>query len=483
MMNRWITIISFLMLILSGCVSLDNIAEDKEFDGGVYYTYGNGNVTFSVDNTLMEAEVDSLLSLHDLSLAESDSLLRYSENKVARSGWTLTAFDELLISYAIPLAEFNINGDISGSQIILGERIDMIDRNSLDVPFGINSGFKGVDPGPTRKTKFVFSGASSNQQVYLSGTFNNWSTLSHAMKFTGDSWELELDLEPGKYLYRYVVDGKWTLDPINSSTEVDARGMKNSVLFVYNHVFTLDGFLDAEEVYLQGSFNNWQEDELRMERNGNSWILPMYLRIGTHAYKYRVDGEWELDPSNPITRPDDAGFENSFMSIGDTIYFNLDRHLEAEEVFLSGDFNAWQRRELSMSETLEGWTLPYVLGPGNYEYKFIVDEEWILDSNNPYTRGTGDYKNSIRVINANQEFRLKGFSDADEVSITGSFLNWSEDGYRMQRDGEDWVINLYLPQGKTAYKFLVNGEWFKDPDNSLWEKNEYGTYNSIIWKD
>ena len=191
MMNRWISIISLLVLILSGCVSLDNIAEEKEFDGGIYYTYGNGDVTFSVDNQLTESEVDSLLSNHDLSLAESDSLLRDPDSRVSRSGWTLTAFDNLLISYSIPLAEFTISGDGSGSQIIIGERIDMIDRKSLDVPLGINRGFKGADPGQSEKTKFVFSGNSSEERVYLSGTFNNWSTLSHPMELRGDSWELD----------------------------------------------------------------------------------------------------------------------------------------------------------------------------------------------------------------------------------------------------------------------------------------------------
>jgi hypothetical protein len=482
-MNRWTSIISLLVLILSGCVSLDNIAEEKEFNGGIYYTYGNGNVTFSVDHQLTDMEVDSLLSIHELSLAESDSLLRYSDEKISRSGWTLTAFDDLLISYTIPLAEFSISGEGAGSQIIIGERIDLIDRKSLDVPYGINTGFKGQDPGRTEKTRFIYSGDSNEGQVYLSGTFNNWSTLSQPMEFRGNSWVLELDLEPGKHHYRFVVDGKWTLDPMNSSTEIDSRGMKNNVLYVYNHVFKLDGFLNADEVYLQGSFNDWQENSLRMEQQGSTWELPMYLRIGTHAYKFKVDGEWELDPNNPVTRPDDTGYENSFMSVGDSLYFELSGHLDAKEVFLSGEFNAWQHKELSMYRTQNGWTMPYVLRPGNYEYKYIVDGNWMSDRSNPHSRGTGDFLNSIRSIDANQELRLKGFADADEVSVTGNFLDWSEEGYRMRKDGDDWVIELHLPKGKTAYKFLVDGEWEKDPNNSLWEKNEYGTYNSIIWKD
>ncbi|NNK80131.1 MAG: hypothetical protein HKO93_01425, partial [Flavobacteriales bacterium] len=307
--------------------------------------------------------------------------------------------------------------------------------------------------------------------------------LSHPMEFRGDSWVLDLELEPGKHLYRFVVDGKWALDPRNKSIEGDSRGYDNNIIFVYNHIFKLKDFLNAKEVYLQGSFNNWEEDQLKMIQNGSTWELPMYLRIGTHAYKFKVDGEWELDPNNPVARPDDAGFENSFMSIGDTIYFDLNGFKDAEEVYLSGDFNAWQQRELPMSKVGDGWTIPYVLRPGNYQYKFIVDGDWQYDESNPHSSGTGEFINSLRVIEPNHEFRLRGHSEAQEVRITGNFAAWSEDGYRMKREGLDWVIELYLPPGKTSYKFLIDDEWKKDPENSLWEKNEYGTYNSIIWKD
>lgn len=53
--------------------------------------------------------------------------------------------------------------------------------------------------------------APDAKKVCVAGTFNNWSTISHPMKrTTGDGhWVLSLDLPPGRYEYKFVVDGQW----------------------------------------------------------------------------------------------------------------------------------------------------------------------------------------------------------------------------------------------------------------------------------
>jgi hypothetical protein len=37
-----------------------------------------------------------------------------------------------------------------------------------------------------------------------------------------------------------------------------------------------------------------------------------------------------------------------------------------------------------------------------------------------------------------------------------------------------------LKPGKYEYKYVVDGQWQKDPFNNLFTKNTYGTENSII---
>jgi hypothetical protein len=45
-------------------------------------------------------------------------------------------------------------------------------------------------------------------------------------------WTKVMDLAPGTYQYRYVVDGDWRADPDNPSAVEGPGGARNSVLVV-----------------------------------------------------------------------------------------------------------------------------------------------------------------------------------------------------------------------------------------------------------
>jgi len=335
---------------------------------------------------------------------------------------------------------------------------------------------------PVGKTKFILPGHKKAENVYISGSFNNWSTSDLKMKKTSSGWEIELKLLPGKYLYKFIVDGNWMKAPGNKQTEDDGWGNKNSVFFRYNYTFEYrDINQDASKVYMAGSFNDWREKELRMAKSGDVWKLPLYLKEGTHAYKYIVDNEWINDPSNPVVRPDGAGNFNSFIGIGEPTMFRLEGYTDANEVRLVGNFNAWNPAELVMTKTKSGWELPYVLSNGNYEYKVIVDGEWIVDPANPYRVGKGDFQNSFISIGANHTFTLKAEPDDGEVLVSGSFNGWSKDDYKMIREGDYWVFELYLKPGKHLYKFVTDGKWIIDPVNPAYEENEFDSGNSVLW--
>jgi 1,4-alpha-glucan branching enzyme len=85
------------------------------------------------------------------------------------------------------------------------------------------------------------------------------------------------------------------------------------------------------------------------------------------------------------------------------------------------------------------------------------------------------------VLNANHNFRLKGFSQASNVLISGDFNLWSPNSFPMKKDGDVWILPVHLSLGKHLYKFVVDGKWIIDPDNPLWEQNEFNTGNSVIW--
>lgn len=372
-----------------------------------------------------------------------------------------------------------------------GERIFLVDdqmvklNSAVDresVPFGVNRLTRNtIVQLSDNRTRFFLPGQKNAKTVFLSGSFNGWSTLQTPLQACDSGWTVTLKLQPGKYSYKFIIDGRWTGDPYNKLRENDTYHGFNNIFYCYNYKFVLKGYPDAHRVQVAGSFNQWNPKELNLIRFRGNWVIPMFLREGTHAYKFIVDGEWITDPANKVTRPDGRGNLNSFLGLGDTLFFTLSGYPGAKKVMVCGDFNAWNQEELAMDKIRGGWQLPYVLAPGNYQYKFLVDGEWITDPGSQYRTGTGETVNSFMAVKPNYTFRLEQHSDAKKVVLSGSFNGWNKEDYRMiEREGT-WLFPMYLKPGKYTYKFVVDQKWIIDPANELWEENEYGTGNSVLW--
>jgi 1,4-alpha-glucan branching enzyme len=118
------------------------------------------------------------------------------------------------------------------------------------------------------------------------------------------------------------------------------------------------------------------------------------------------------------------------------------------------------------------------LGHGNYEFTYEVDGQEITDATTKKKRA-----NETLVIAPNTTFRLKGYANAKTVVLAGDFNNWSPNGFAMQKQGNEWIIEQHLLPGKHQYKFVVDGKWIVDPANELREPNEFGEENSVLWKN
>lgn len=93
---------------------------------------------------------------------------------------------------------------------------------------------KLVLPQPSLKGNTVFrlKGHADARVVAVAGSFNEWNQSQRLCGKEGDEWVCRIDLEPGKYTYKFIIDGDWILDPDNPTTEDDERGITNSVLVV-----------------------------------------------------------------------------------------------------------------------------------------------------------------------------------------------------------------------------------------------------------
>jgi hypothetical protein len=70
--------------------------------------------------------------------------------------------------------------------------------------------------------------------VALAGDFNGWDPIRTPLEQTSSgAWTVTIPLEPGRYEYMFVVDGKeWIADPFAVEQSDDGFGSRNAVLDV-----------------------------------------------------------------------------------------------------------------------------------------------------------------------------------------------------------------------------------------------------------
>ena len=177
-----------------------------------------------------------------------------------------------------------------------------------------------------------------------------------ALKDYAGRYELEVGLIPVSTLDVTLSGGELWLKPSNVKRRRLARGRRDSftdevagtpvrfgrddegrvatLTFVYegepytarrvelpppsvkgNATFRLKGYPDASLVVLTGTFNNWSQSQLLFAREGDEWVCRVDLDPGVYQYKFIVDGDWLLDPSNPDTAEDEAGNVNNVLEV------------------------------------------------------------------------------------------------------------------------------------------------------------------------
>jgi 1,4-alpha-glucan branching enzyme len=193
---------------------------------------------------------------------------------------------------------------------------------------------------------FVWSGGGN--EVFVAGEFNQWNPTAEKMTKDGGKWKLTKALPPGRYAYKFVVDGTWKEDPNAKESTDDGMGGKNSVVVVTGSAsattaepgtaatapgsaatgaakppqvtaegvrFTFAGA--AQSVALAGDFNQWAINADPMVRQADgTWTIVKSLPPGRYAYKFVVNGTvWKHDDANPESADDGLGGKNSIVEV------------------------------------------------------------------------------------------------------------------------------------------------------------------------
>ena len=257
--------------------------------------------------------------------------------------------------------------------------------------------------------------------------------------------------------------------------------------------------LNIKEVIVSGQFNNWTRDKWKMKKIGiNTFELRKKISDFTNEFswefKFLINGKYWAEPNDnianiaPAKTPSGSPlnvynlkFYTAYQNEDGNACFKLYGHKNAKKVILAGSFNKWDENLFAMNKVENGWEITLEIKPGSYQYRFIVDGNWIEDPYNP-DKVENEYGEYNSVINITKEvtFELRNFLDAEEVILSGSFNNWSEDAPKMKKTDFGWTLNLTLTGGKHHYKFIVDNEWMLDPDNPVKEYDGKGNINSVF---
>lgn len=77
---------------------------------------------------------------------------------------------------------------------------------------------------------FVWRHSGEAKKVFLVGGFNDWTP--EPMPLMNDEFRLSLHLAPGRYEYKFLVDGEWCNDSAAAESAPNKFGTTNSVVHV-----------------------------------------------------------------------------------------------------------------------------------------------------------------------------------------------------------------------------------------------------------
>jgi len=113
----------------------------------------------------------------------------------------------------------------------MSKRIKQI-MASVDAKLGVPQAKKAKESKKVAETEFKLS-APQARIVFIAGDFNQWNPSSHSLKADANgTWRISFGLNPGRYEYRFIVDGEWQNDSGCSSFVENPFGTSNSLKIV-----------------------------------------------------------------------------------------------------------------------------------------------------------------------------------------------------------------------------------------------------------
>jgi 1,4-alpha-glucan branching enzyme len=113
------------------------------------------------------------------------------------------------------------------------EEVSTMAKLTSTSPRSIPTAAEPVASKATKRRVSFKINAPAAEQVFLSGSFNDWRYDATPLKKDATGcWKTQVSLSPGTYEYRFVVDGAWLDDPECPLRVENPFGSQNCVRIV-----------------------------------------------------------------------------------------------------------------------------------------------------------------------------------------------------------------------------------------------------------
>ena len=150
---------------------------------------------------------------------------------------------------------------------------------AMSIPIAVAENEEGVE--------FTWSGSASSVELIGEWDWNSTSTMSESEGL----WSTTIQLSPGLYCYKFIVDGEYIFDPMNSYRGY-CDGIENSVVRV-GETPHLDHQIVGEKLIVSSTEN--PNENFGFIQNGQTWELDLNsLSDGKHNIPLSADGKESL---------------------------------------------------------------------------------------------------------------------------------------------------------------------------------------------
>jgi cyclomaltodextrinase len=238
----------------------------------------------------------------------------------------------------------------------------------------------------------------------------------------------------------------------------------------------------VSSVSVAGSFNGWDAaaNPLKDDDKDGRWDATIDVPAGRITYKFVVNGDqWMTDDNAAETEDDGFGGKNAVAVIGDKpmligsgapvakkkpstgpiglrqVTFKYHPETKPASINLAGTMNDWSTTKTPMTDPDNdgNYTVSLLLPPGSYQYKFVVDGQWVQDRQAEDSNADDGYGGKNSVINVDDRFKPLEVRVGDGV-VNGSGLGFTQGSGEVNAMGRgrvEFTVRTHLNDVDGAY--------------------------------